>query len=148
MNSLVCCDVRPKSKRYLEALALRNQVLRDPLGLVFTPEEEADEPLSLHLVAMLDDCVIGCLVLTPAQEEGVVRLRQFAVRPDLQGQGVGRQLGIYAEQFSVDKGFTRIMMYARASVTGFYVRLGYVQEGEAFEEIGIPHVVMAKALSR
>ncbi|MFT5241665.1 MAG: hypothetical protein ACI9OU_000202 [Candidatus Promineifilaceae bacterium] len=75
MNSLGCCDVRPPSKRYQEALALRNQILREPLGLVFTPEEEADEPLSFHLVVLLNDCVIGCLVLTPALEDGVVRLR-------------------------------------------------------------------------
>ena len=148
MKSLICCDVRPQSTRYMEALALRNQILREPLGLVFTPEEAADEPLSFHLVAMRNDCVIGCLVLTPALEEGVVRLRQFAVRPELQGEGVGRQLGVYAEQFSFDKGFTRIMMFARASVMGFYLRLGYAQEGEVFEEIGIPHVVMAKTLSR
>ena len=36
--------------------------------------------------------------------------------------------------------------YARAHAAGFYGRLGYVVEGEPFEEVGVPHHMMARDL--
>ena len=33
------------------------------------------------------------------------------------------------------------------SVAGFYDKLGYVREGEIFEEVGVDHVLMVKRLT-
>ncbi len=40
-----------------------------------------------------------------------------------------------------------IEMHARVCAITFYERCGYVCEGDVFEEITIPHIVMRKRLS-
>jgi predicted GNAT family N-acyltransferase len=39
-----------------------------------------------------------------------------------------------------------MILHARATAVPFYLRLGYTVVGEPFEEVGIPHRGMEKAL--
>ena len=39
-----------------------------------------------------------------------------------------------------------LLLHAQASAAPFYLRAGYSVEGAPFEEAGIPHVAMRKAL--
>lgn len=138
--------VHPASPAYALAVALRHEVLRIPLGLAFTVEQLASESDSLHLAAF-DEAgrILGCLMLTP-REAGEVQMRQVAVKPDLQGTGLGRALVDEAERKARELGFTRMMLHARDTAIGFYGRLGYAPEGDRFLEVGIVHQQMAKRL--
>jgi predicted GNAT family N-acyltransferase len=133
------------STDYEAEVALRDAVLRRPLGLRFSPEQLAAEGDSLHLLAWDGEALVGCLMLTP-REAGVIQMRQVAVRPDQQGSGIGRLLSAEAERKAHELGFTRMVLHARDTAVGFYARLGYQTEGDPFTEIGIPHQEMAKDL--
>ena len=37
---------------------------------------------------------------------------------------------------------TRILLHSQCTVAGFYERFGFIRQGEAFVEAGIPHVAM------
>ena len=50
------------------------------------------------------------------------------------------------EEVARAAGFRTVRLHARLVVRDFYEKLGYVAEGGVFEEIGIPHTVMTKAL--
>ena len=52
----------------------------------------------------------------------------------------------FAENLARDRGYKRISMHARKNALGFYEKMGYRRIGEEFEEITIPHYVMAKEL--
>ena len=144
MNDLTWCSAG--SPAYALAVALRHEVLRIPLGLAFTVDQLASEADSHHLVALDEGGrILGCLMLTP-RAGGEVQMRQVAVRPDLQGTGLGRALAEEAERQGRQLGFTRMMLHARDTAVGFYERLGYAPEGEPFVEVGIAHRQMAKAL--
>jgi len=130
---------------YTESVALRNEILRAPLGLQFTPAEIAQDRDSYHLAGWLDGAIVACVVLTP-QSDAQVRMRQFAVRTERQRQGIGTALVRYAEAFSVGRGFTTITLHARATARQFYSRAGYSILGDTFTEVTIPHVPMAKNL--
>jgi ribosomal protein S18 acetylase RimI-like enzyme len=84
-------------------------------------------------------------MLTP-QEGGEVQMRQVAVKPEMQGTGLGRALVEEAERKARELGFTRMMLHARDVAIGFYARLGYTREGDLFTEVGITHQQMAKQL--
>jgi len=130
---------------YMEMVHLRNEILRKPLGLKFSPDELENERDNLLMAAYEDDQMLGCCMLV---EEGpkTVRLRQMAVMNDLQGKGIGRALMQFAENLARDRGYKKITMHARKNAVGFYEKMGYRRVGNEFEEITIPHYVMEKDL--
>jgi ribosomal protein S18 acetylase RimI-like enzyme len=133
------------SREYQQMVQLRDDILRKPLGLYFTPEELESEKQNLMMGAFEDDSMLGCCMLVE-EEPYTVRLRQMAVINDLQGKGVGTALMNFAENLARDRGYKKITMHARKNAIGFYEKLGYRKVGKEFEEITIPHYVMEKQL--
>ena len=133
------------TKEYQEVVRLRDEILRKPLGLHFTPEELDGEKENLHIAAYEDDQMLGCCMLVE-EDFQTVRLRQMAVLNDLQGKGIGRALMQFAENLARDRGYKKITMHARKNAIGFYEKMGYRKQGNEFTEITIPHYVMEKEL--
>ena|SRR5438105_3978231 len=133
------------SREYQQMVQLRNDILRRPLGLNFTPEELEKEKEEILIGAFEEDKMLGCCMLIK-EGPGTVRLRQMAVLNNLQGKGIGRALMQFAENIARDRGFQKITMHARKTAAGFYEKLGYRVSGQEFEEVTIPHYVMEKLL--
>ena len=133
------------TEEYRQMLALRDAILRKPLGLHFDSDELENEKKNLHIAAFEDDQMLGCCMLVQENDE-TVRLRQMAVMNDLQGKGIGRALMQFAENLAPDRGYKKISMHARKNPAGFYEKMGYKKVGEEFTEITIPHYVMEKEL--
>ncbi len=130
---------------YLQMVKLRDDVLRKPLGLGFTPEELESEKDHMLIAAFEDERMLGCCMLIEEQPSAI-RLRQMAVLNDLQGKGIGRALMNFAENLARDRGFRVIRMHARLNAVGFYEKVGYKIKGDQFLEVTIPHYVMEKQL--
>jgi GNAT superfamily N-acetyltransferase len=142
-------EIAHRSRAYEQAVRLREAVLRRPLGLVFTAQELDDEAGSHHIVALEDDddgACVGCLVLRPIDVD-VVRMRQVAVRPDRQRQGIGRALIDFAEQSARACGHREIVAHVREPAIPFYAALGYELTGSRFIEVTLPHFPMRKLIS-
>jgi Acetyltransferases len=133
------------SREYQQMVQLRNDMLRRPLGLTFTPEELEKEKDEILIGAFEEEKMLGCCMLIK-QDPATVRLRQMAVLNNLQGKGIGRALMQFAENIARDRGFHKITMHARKTAVGFYEKLGYRVCGEEFEELTIPHYIMEKNL--
>lgn len=133
------------SREYDQMVKLRDEVLRKPLGLSFSPEELASEKNDILIAAFDDYKMLGCCLLTRV-DRNTVRLRQMAVSSKLQRTGIGASLMNFAENISRDKGYRKLTMHAREVATGFYERLGYKISGDRFTEVGIPHFKMEKRL--
>jgi len=125
---------------YEGELDLRYRVLRAPLGMgrhqVGFPGEDA----ALHVVAENAGHVVGCVLFDFTSG----RLRAMAVDPSLQRTGLGARLVERLEREVTAAGVRRVRLHARADVVGFYERLGYLQTGEPFVEVGIPHRALEK----
>ena len=133
------------SREYQQMVQLRNEILRKPLGLEFTPEELEKEKDEILIGAFEEEKMLGCCMLIKV-DKNTVRLRQMAVLNNLQGKGIGRALMQFAENIARDRGFRNIIMHARASAIGFYEKLGYQVSGNEFEEVTLPHYTMEKRL--
>ncbi len=133
------------SPEYRQMIRLRDDILRKPLGLQFTPEELEQEKDNMLIGAFEDEVMLGCCMLVE-ENPATVRLRQMAVINDLQGKGIGRALMNFAENLARDRGYKTLSMHARKNVVGFYEKMGYVVVGNEFQEITIPHVIMEKKL--
>jgi N-acetylglutamate synthase-like GNAT family acetyltransferase len=138
-------EITHRSPEYEQTIALRNKVLRQPIGLKFTQAQLEAEASDFHLTLWKGPDLLGCLVLTP-KENGRIQMRQVAIEPDWQGKGIGRRLVEYAEQFARDKGFTTMFCHARVIAVPFYEKMDYQKVGEPFVEATIVHFEMEKKL--
>lgn len=137
--------IRIQQPEYMEVLALRQEVLRQPLGLNLYEEDLSAELDAQIFIYQLDDKVVGCLLALPV-DVASIRLKQMAVSTQCQGKGIGNKLMLAAEAFAKAKGFGKIYFHARESALPFYEKLGYEILSDTFEEVGIPHKKMGKTL--
>lgn len=140
-----CYEVGHGSQEYKQAVELRRQVLRLPLGLDFTEEQLASEIDSFHFVGEVEGIVLATAMATPIDLEKV-KIRQVAVSQSQQGKGYGREIMLFAEQWATALEYKQIVLHAREAVVDFYLALGYELFDEPFEEVGIPHRKMRKNL--
>lgn len=143
----MCKKITFGSDEHMQAIQLRNEFLRKPIGFPYLTDFPTEEKDWLHFVIMDDDgTVIGCVVAIK-QNETTVRLRQMAVHEKYQGQGVGRKLLYFTEKECQAAGFKEIVIHARKDAAGFYEKTGYQQQGEEFIEVSIPHFAMIKLIT-
>ena len=133
------------SPDYQKMIGLRDNVLRKPLGLIFTPGELEDERENILIGAFEDEDILGCCMLVEENPK-VIRLRQMAVLNNLQGKGVGSAILNFAENIARDRGYKVLSMHARKYAIGFYEKMGYKVSGDEFTEVTIPHYLMEKNL--
>jgi len=145
MNPAALHVIRSQHPDYLKVLALRQKVLRAPLGMNLYDEDlsrEIDEHIFIYKE---NEAIKGCLLLAPvAVQKG--KLRQMAVSEEEQGKGIGAALIRFAEEFARSKQYKTLELHARISALPFYEKLGYETIGAQFTEVGIPHVKMIKHL--
>jgi predicted GNAT family N-acyltransferase len=125
-----------------DAFDLRFEVFVDEQGVPRELEVDELDPGATHLVAIRDEQVIGTLRML--EHEGAAKIGRVAVRAAARGAGVGARLMDRAAAIAAERGFAEIVLHAQVAVAGFYRRLGYVAEGDLFDEAGIPHVAMRK----
>lgn len=131
---------------YEEALALRYLVMRQPLGLSFTPEEVHEDIRDTHIVGLDENGkVLACAILTWLAPN-VAKMRQVVIAPELQGKGYGTSLVKYFEELVKEEGAEKIVLHARETAVPFYLKLGYQVVGDPFVEVTIPHFRMEKTI--
>ena len=134
------------SDLYRQAVALREAILRKPLGLALEEEELADDAMRQHFTAISYGIVIGTVSLRPL-DEVTLQLKQMAVAADRRRERIGARLLAHAEGWARGAGFLLMVLNARIGAEGFYTRFGYLTEGEPFDENSIPHIRMTKRLA-
>jgi predicted GNAT family N-acyltransferase len=128
------------------AFDLRREVFVIEQGVPAELEIDELDQGATHLVAMVDESVVGTLRIL--QHEGAAKIGRVAVRAAARGTGIGARLMERAAAIARERGYREIVLHAQVPVAAFYRRLGYIEEGEPFEEAGIPHVAMRKSIAR
>jgi|ERR1043166_1144264 MOSC domain-containing protein YiiM/predicted GNAT family N-acyltransferase len=139
-------EVEFGSPEHAATIELRTKVLRAPLGLEFPPGELEGEKHYHHLACYRGSKLAGCLVLQPLVD-GDIQMKQVAVAPDLQRQGIGRAMVEFSEKLAGKLGYRRMTMHARETAVEFYEKYGYAKVGKRFVEVTVPHWVMVKSLN-
>ena len=111
------------------------------------PEEielDEDDARAFHALATLDGKPVGCGRFVAHGDQ--VKIGRMAVLPDLRTRGIGREILIFLMRMARERGYRRAILHAQLSAEGFYLKNGYTPIGEAFEEAGIAHRKMERAL--
>lgn len=132
------------------AYALRHEVFVVGQGVPEDMELDELDAAADHAVAHDGDVLVGTgRLLSPAQlgrTDGVGGIGRMAVAAAARGRGVGAALLARLEERAVERGFAGIELHAQEHAQGFYVRAGYRAVGEPYDEAGIPHISMQRAL--
>lgn len=125
------------SPDYQATLDLRRAVLLAPFGIALEAAC-ADDEHAVHLAAFEEARCVACLLLID-RGGGSWQLRQMAVTPELQRQGIGQKLVAFALSWAREAGAVSLMAHAREPAVGFYERAGFSVEGEPYVKVGLPH---------
>ncbi len=93
-----------------------------------------------------DRTMAAIIVLLPEPDH--LLLDNIAVRPDRQGQGLGRRLIAFAEEQARRLGHSEVRLYTHEKMTeniALYTRLGFVETGRG-QQAGYHRVFMTKRL--
>ena len=121
-----------------DAQAVRYEVFVVEQGIPIELEWDEMDELSVHAVAYdSSGRAIGTARLLPDHHIG-----RMAVRAEARRHGVGGRLLQTLMTHARLRGAHSVLLNAQTYVVPFYQRHGFVAEGEAFEDAGIPHICM------
>jgi len=123
--------------------SIRFAVFVDEQGV--PPEIEMDErdPHCIHLIAYSGAEPIATARIDIEQAGKVGRL---AVLAKYRGHGIGSALMERCHDIAAGHGLTAVWCNAQVSAVPFYESVGYRVEGDPFDEAGIDHLKMTRAV--
>lgn len=128
------------------ATAIRRQVFIEEQHIPADMEWDAADTSCLHALARNR---FGLPLATGRLLEhvpGVAKIGRMAVLRPMRGTQIGRQVldALMAE--AKKQGYREVLLHAQLSAENFYLRAGLQRRGQPFEEAGIGHVEMVRAL--
>jgi len=114
---------------------LRRKVFIDEQGVPEALEWETIDPQCAWFIALKpDSTVIGIVRLTAAG-----RIGRMAVLPEWRLLGVGKALLTAVLEAARQRRHNQVHLSAQTHAIPFYLRHGFVAEGEEYLDAGIPH---------
>jgi predicted GNAT family N-acyltransferase len=121
---------------------------------VFHIEQGVDPSLDLdgkdetadHILAYVENQAVGT-VRGRYLDHQTAKIERLAVLSEFRGQGIGKRLMEEALNIAANKQINTVVIHAQDYVKSLYLKLGFLPEGELFEEAGISHVKMIKSFN-
>ncbi|MBE9010865.1 GNAT family N-acetyltransferase [Pseudanabaenaceae cyanobacterium LEGE 13415] len=123
-------------------VAIRTSVFQDEQGVDSALEFDGLDESATHFLAYEGDRAIGTARVR-FLDVHTAKLERVAVLADRRKYGIGRKIVETALEFLANKNISDLRIHAQISVVAFYQKLGFVAEGEPFDEAGIPHIKMS-----
>jgi len=125
---------------------VRREVFIDEQRIPKELEWDEHDATAVHAVArnrLGQAIATGRLV---SESPGLGRIGRMAVHRALRSGGHGAAVLRALEAVAAARGDCEVTLHAQRSAEAFYSRLGYLPQGEPFEEAGIAHVEMRRRL--
>ncbi|MEQ9483496.1 GNAT family N-acetyltransferase [Coleofasciculus sp. F4-SAH-05] len=121
---------------------------------VFHIEQGVDPALDLdgkdetadHILAYVENQAVGTVRVRYLDHQ-TAKIERLAVLSDFRGRGIGNTLMEEALNMAANQQINTVVIHAQDYVKSLYLKLGFVPEGERFDEAGISHVKMIKSLN-
>jgi len=126
-------------------LALRRTVFMEEQGVSLADEIDGRDEEALHVLASVDGEPVGCarILIT----ENVAAIGRVCVLKGARGTGLGAAIIMACLDIAREQsGVTRAKLGAQTHATSFYEKLGFAAFGPVYDDAGIPHQDMERAL--
>ena len=128
-----------------EVAALRTRVFVDEQGVLPEIEQDAADATALHVLSRDTSgrvVATGRLLL----DGSTARIGRMAADAGVRGQGHGAAVLAELHRQAALRGAVEVVLHAQVPARRFYEREGYEAVGDVYEEAGIAHVTMRRAL--
>jgi predicted GNAT family N-acyltransferase len=144
MNNLQIEQVN-YSEAKLAIKAIRVQVFQEEQKVSEELEFDGLDETSIQLLAYLDSKPVGTARIRDVGKQ-TAKIERLAVLSEARGNGIGKKLMEAALEVAVSGDYQTVLIHAQEYIKELYLRLGFVQMGDTFEEANIPHVKMIKRI--
>lgn len=125
-----------------QAVPIRYTVFVEEQKVPAEIEIDAQDPLSLHALALdADGVAVATGRLLPDGHIG-----RMAVTQSARGRGAGTAVLLALMQAARERGHREVVLSAQTHAVPFYARIGFAAEGGVYDDAGIPHIDMRRAL--
>lgn len=125
-------------------IAIRHEVFVVGQDVPKDIEVDGLDEMCTHAMVRVDGVPVGTARLR--EVAGAGKVERVAVLESHRGAGLGRLLMDVLEAEARRLGLPKTKLNAQTWVIPFYEKLGYVAAGPEFDDAGIPHRAMSKAL--
>jgi predicted GNAT family N-acyltransferase len=137
-------EVGGDRSRMEQAWALRRRVFIEEQQVPEEIELDTDDAHAIHALALEGGRPVGCGRMLARGD--YVKIGRMAVLAERRGVGIGRRVLQFLVEHARQGGFRRAVLDAQVHAEGFYLKQGFTPVGEVFEEAGIMHRRMERAL--
>ena len=123
---------------------LRRVVFIEEQGVSEADEVDGLDGTAQHLLACREGVPVGSARLLA--KGTALKIGRVCVLAEDRGQGLGEALIAKALEIGAAQGFERAVLGSQTHAIGFYARLGFEAYGPVYDDAGLPHQDMAKAL--
>jgi predicted GNAT family N-acyltransferase len=127
------------------AHAIRRAVFIEEQHVPEDIELDAADADAFHALAMSGGVAVGCGRMV-AYPDSQVKIGRMAVAREHRKSGVGREILHFLMNEARARGIRSAVLDAQLTAEGFYLKNGFAPVGEVFEEAGILHRKMTRAL--
>ncbi len=144
MNSQIKIVEITERSQMDQAWAIRRMVFIEEQHVPEEIEMDADDAHAFHALALDGNMPVGCGRMVAC--DGYVKIGRMAVLRERRGEGIGKNILGFLMEHAKRQGFGRAILHAQLTAEGFYLKNGYIPDGEVFEEAGIAHRRMFRPL--
>lgn len=119
---------------------IRTKVFVEEISLEDEDDYDGFDHMAMHYLAFFEDEAVGTGRARIQLVSGKVKFERIAVLPEFRGKEIGSEI-VKKMIADVPEG-KYIYVHSLVETMGFFERLGFVKEGEEFEEAGKAHVMM------
>lgn len=133
-----------------DASQVRTEVFVNELGIASQDERDAQDASAVHAVLynQLNMPLATGRLLTGGQGDasGTSKIGRMATLRVLRSGQLGASVLEALVQQARQRGDTQVVLHAQLAAARFYERAGFTAQGAPYDEVGIPHVTMARSL--
>ncbi|PHM33483.1 GNAT family N-acetyltransferase [Xenorhabdus innexi] len=124
-----------------QAFNIRQQVFTDEQGFAADIDIDEYDDIALHVVVSDSEKPVAVLRAVP-EHNNMLKVGRVAVLKAYRGQGIGRLVMEYIEDYARKNGVATIGLSSQCHAQPFYEGLGYQTKGEIYMEDGAEHIFM------
>ncbi len=129
-----------------EVAALRTRVFVDEQGVPPEIEQDAADATAVHVLSRDADGRVVATGRLLLRDDGTASIGRMASDAAVRGRGHGAAVLAELHRQAALRGVTEVELHAQVTARGFYERAGYAAIGAEYEEAGIRHVTMRRAV--
>ena len=120
---------------------IRKSVFNTELGISESELFDKNDETCDHFLIFNGEKIVGSVRIRSI--ENTIKLERMAILKEFRTKNYGKNCLLQIKEYYSTKNFSRMILDSIYSVSGFYKKCGFIEEGDIFQRVGIDHIRMS-----